>query len=128
MASNLRLSASAIGHNSGTMERHHESLVVVEDPLVSNLVRAVLRKRGYSVTLAEPAQVMRLLRGPEKFPGILVTNSPGSFLEFAGAIRLLYLSSSPDPRIEALFPICRVIRKPFAPEELVRKVEELEGL
>jgi len=101
---------------------------VVEDPLVSNLVRAVLRRRGYSVTLAEPAQVLRLLRELEKFPGILVTNSPGSFLEFAGAIRLLYLSSSPDPSIEALFPICRVIRKPFAPEELVRKVEELEGL
>ena len=110
------------------MERHDESLVVVEDPLVSNLVRAVLRKRGYSVTLAEPAQVMKLLRGPEPFSGILVTNSPGFFVDCAAAIRLLYLSSSPDPRLEALFPSCRVVRKPFAPEELVQAVEELEAL
>ena len=110
------------------MERHDESLVVVEDPLVSNLVRAVLRKRGYSVALAEPAQVMKLLRGPEPFSGILVTNSPGFFVDCAAAIRLLYLSSSPDPRLEALFPSCRVVRKPFAPEELVQAVEELEAL
>jgi DNA-binding response OmpR family regulator len=128
MASNARPSTSAIGHNSGVMEQHHESLVVVEDPLVSNLVRAVLRKRGYSVTFAEPAQVMKLLRGTEPFTGILVTNSPGFFVECAAAIRLLYLSSSPDPRLEALFPSCRVVRKPFAPEELVRAVEELEIL
>jgi hypothetical protein len=128
MASNVRPSTSANERYSGTMERQHESLVVVEDPLVSNLVRAVLRKRGYSVTFAEPGQVMKLLRGTEPFPGILVTNSPGFFAECAAAIRLLYLSSSPDPRLEALFPSCRVVRKPFAPEELVRAVEELEGL
>jgi response regulator RpfG family c-di-GMP phosphodiesterase len=110
------------------MERHRESLVVVEDPLISNLVRVVLRKQGYSVILAEPTEVAKLLRGPEPFSGILVTNSPGSFVEFAGAIRLLYLSSFPDPRLEAFFRSCRVIQKPFAPEELVRAVEELEAL
>jgi len=110
------------------METQHESLVVVEDPLVSNLVRAVLQRRGYRVTPATIPEVLVLLRGPEPFTGILVTNSPASFLEFADGLRLLYLSSSPDPRLEALFPSCRAVRKPFAPEELVRVVEELEGL
>lgn len=127
MAVNIRPSAMAPGCGDGIVEQHRESLVVVEDPLVSNLVRAVLRRQGYSTILAEPTEVMRLLRGPEPFTGILVTNLPGSFAEFA-AIRLLYLSSFPDPRLEAFFPSCRVVRKPFAPEELVRAVEELENL
>lgn len=128
MAVNIRPTAMVPGRGGGIVERHRESLVVVEDPLVSNLVRAVLRKQGYSIILADPAEVERLLRGPEPFTGILVTNSPGSFAEFAGAIRLLYLSSFPDPRIEAFFQSCRVVRKPFAPAELVRAVEELEAL
>jgi hypothetical protein len=118
---------SVAAPNSVTKKTGHESLIVVEDPLVSNLVRAIFRKRGYPVMLAEPSQVLRLLRSPKPFGGVLVTNSPGLFRDFADAIRLLYLSSSPDPRLEALFPNCRAVRKPFAPEELVRAVEELEG-
>jgi DNA-binding response OmpR family regulator len=110
------------------MARIRESLVVVEDPLISNLVRAVLRKWGYSVVRATSSEVVELLRGPEPFVGILVTNTPAIFLGFADAIRLLYLSSSPDPRLEALFESCCVVRKPFAPQELVRAVEELEAL
>jgi DNA-binding response OmpR family regulator len=110
------------------METQQESLVVVEDPQISNLVRAVLRRRGYRVIAVEPARVLVLLRGREPFTGILVTNSPAAFLEFADAVRLLYLSSLPDPRMEALFLSCRVVRKPFAPAELVRAVEELEAL
>jgi len=109
-------------------EEVQESFLVVEDPLVSNLVRAILRRRGYSVTLAEPSQALALLRGPEAFGGVLVTNSPALFREFADAIRLLYLSGAPDPRLEALFPNCRAVRKPFDPEELVRAVEELQTL
>ena len=128
MATNFRPNSLLVGRNSGFMEREHESSVVVEDPLVSNLVRAVLRRRGYRVRPADIAQVLALLRGAEPFPGILVTNLPAAFVEFADAIRLLYLSSSPDPRLEALFPNCRVVRKPFAPEELVWAVEELERL
>ena len=108
-------------------EARHDPLVVVEDPQVSNLVRAILRKRGYSVMLADPPELLTLLRNPEPFGGVVVTNSPGLFREFADAIRLLYLSSSPDPKLEALFPNCRAVRKPFAPEELVRAVEELKA-
>jgi hypothetical protein len=95
--------------------------------LVSSLVRAVLRKRGYRVTPATTPEVLGLLRGPEPFTGILVTNLPAPFLEFADDLRFLFLSSSPDPRTEALVPSCRVVRKPFVAEELVRAVEELEG-
>ena len=128
MAVDLWLNPSLIERNAGCMEKKQESLVVVEDPLVSKLVRAVLRRRGYRITPAGIPQVLALLRRPEPFTGILVTNSPGPFLEFADGLRLLYLSSSPDPRMEALFASCRVVRKPFAPEDLVCAVEELEAL
>jgi hypothetical protein len=49
-------------------------------------------------------------------------------MEFAEWIRLQYLSSLPDPRLEGRFGSCRAVRKPFAPEELARAVEELEAL
>jgi DNA-binding response OmpR family regulator len=104
---------------------HHRTLVVVEDPLVSNLVRAVLRKQGYSVVVANPSEAADLLRLPGEDAGILVTNLPVIFREFAETVPLLYLSSNPDPQLEGQFRFCRVVRKPFAPSELVKAVNEL---
>jgi hypothetical protein len=65
------------------MERRRGSPVVVEDPFDLDLVRAVLEKRGYSIIVAEPRQVMELLRRPKPCNGTLVTNSPAAFGEFA---------------------------------------------
>ena len=104
---------------------HQKTLVVVEDLLVAKLVRTVLRRSGYSVVVASPSEAAGLLRSPEASHGILVTNSPAIFLEFAEKVPLLYLSSSPDPRLGNRFRACRVVRKPFIPEELLQAVDDL---
>jgi hypothetical protein len=104
------------------------SLVVVEDLLISNLVRVLLRREDYPVTLAGVREARALLRRPEPFDGILVTNAPSHFLDFADNVRLLYLSSAPDPQLQASFRRCRAVRKPFTPADLVQAVRELDGL
>ena len=101
------------------------TVLVVEDPLVSKLVRSVLQRHGYEVKLATPSEAAALLEGPEV--GILLTNSPSEFLEFSGRVPLLYLTSSPDVLIQTAFHSCRVVVKPFVPEDLVRAVGELAG-
>lgn len=103
-------------------------LVVVEDLLIANLVRAVLRREDYTVTVADIGEASALLRRPDPFDGILVTNRPSLFLDFADSVRLLYLSSAPDPQLHARFRRCRVVRKPFAPADLVEAVRELDEL
>lgn len=106
-------------------DEKRRTLVVVEDQMISRLVRTVLRKHGYPVVVSDPAEAVSLLGLDEPFPGILATNSPAIFLRFAETVPLLYLSSSPDPELEAVFRHCRVVRKPFVPADLVRAVEEL---
>lgn len=101
------------------------TVVVVEDPLVSRLVRAVLQRHGYQVKLAAPAEARALLDAPDSTVGVLVTNTPQPFLEFGDRIPLLYLTSSPDFLMEAAFRACRVVVKPFVPEDLVRAVGAL---
>jgi len=111
----------------GSVPKKEKSLVVVEDVLVSKLVRTVLQKHGYSVVtvgLSEAAGILRSATAPNE---ILLTNAPSQFLEFAEKIPLLYLTSSPDPEMQAAFRSCRVVRKPFVPNELVEAVEKLSG-
>jgi CheY-like chemotaxis protein len=103
-------------------------LVVVEDPLISNLVRTLLRRQNYPVTASGITEALALLRRPESFQGILITNNPSLFIDFAENLRLLYLSSVPDPLLEGLFPRCRVVRKPFAPSDLIQAVQDLEAM
>lgn len=107
-------------------EINQRSLVVVEDPLISNLVRSLLRRRDYAVTVARAADALAFFRRPDPFGVILVTNTPMLFLDFAESVRLLYLSSAPDPQAEARFRRCRVLRKPFAPGDLLQAVRELD--
>lgn len=101
------------------------TVVVVEDPLVSNLVRAVLQRHGYQVKLAQPQEAAGLLASPDSGVRVLVTNSPRTFLEFADRVPLLYLSSAPDILLRAAFSSCQVVLKPFAPDDLVRGVAAL---
>src|SRR5579864_6159567 len=104
-----------------SMPQKRKTLVIVEDFLISKLVGAVLRKHGYPVVVAEPSEAAGLLRSEAK-SGILITNSPAVFLEFADRVPLLYLTSYPDPDLQATFRDCRVVRKPFAPGELIQAV------
>lgn len=101
---------------------------MVEDPLVSKLLRTVLQRRGYSVKLASPQEAISLLADPDANLGVLLTNTPGRFLEFSQHVPLLYLTSSPDALFEAAFRLCRVVRKPFVPEDLIRVLYELEHI
>ena len=103
------------------------TVVVVEDPLVSKLVRAVLQRHGYEVKLADRNEAAALLATPESNIDALVTNQPADFLEYSDRIPLLYLTSAPDFTLEAAFRACRVVTKPFAPEDLARAVGALVG-
>ena len=101
------------------------TVLVVEDPLVSKLVRTVLQRHGYVVKLASPEEAANLLASPDSRVGVLVTNAPDLFLEFSERVSLLYLTSSPDLLMEYAFRSCRVVVKPFAPQELVHAVSAL---
>jgi len=103
------------------------TVIVVEDPLVSKLVRTVLEKRGYEVKLAGVAEAADLLASPQSRVGVLVTNAPDTFLQFADRVPLLYLTSAPNLLLEAAFRTCRVVVKPFVPSDLVRAVTELSA-
>ncbi len=100
-------------------------ILIVEDPLVSKLVRTVLLRHGYQVKLTSQAEALALLEGGDPNVGVLLTNAPEPFLEFGDQVPLLYLTSSPNVLFQAAFRSCRVVVKPFVPEDLVRAVESL---
>lgn len=100
-------------------------LVVVEDAAISTLVRTLLRRENYSVIVTGTASALLLLRQSGGFHGILLTNTPEDFKEFADTVPLLYLSGAPDPRFQQLFRRCRVVSKPFGRAELLAALNEL---
>ena len=103
------------------------TILVVEDPLVSKLVRAVLQRHGYEVSLATPGEASAVLAAPDCKVGVLVTNQPDAFLDYSDRVPLLYLSSNPDVLLEEAFRFCRVVLKPFTPGQLVSAVGALVG-
>ena len=100
------------------------TIVVVEDPMISNLVRAVLTKRGYQVMVVDRSEAEAVLRRSDG-QAILMTNQPADFLEFSGHVPLVYVSSNPDPRWRSAFSACRVVPKPFSPQGLTEAVADL---
>ena len=107
------------------MSAEGRALIVVEDLSISKLVRSVLQKKGRSAVVATPTEATEMLRTPESMASILVTNTPDKFLEFAESVPLLYLTSSPNLQLQYAFRNCRVVRKPFVPDDLVRAIDEL---
>jgi hypothetical protein len=101
------------------------SLVVVEDPLIGKLVHSVLGRYGLETHTASADNVLNLLSLPGSRIGVVVTNKPWLFLEFADHLPLLYLAGDPDYRWVGLFRACRVLRKPFHPQDLLTAVEAL---
>jgi DNA-binding response OmpR family regulator len=100
-------------------------LVVVEDVAISTLIRTLLRRESYTVIVTSTANALLLLRQPGGFHGILLTNTPEDFKEFAETVPLLYLSGAPDPRVQQLFRNCRVVSKPFVRAELLAALKQL---
>jgi DNA-binding response OmpR family regulator len=101
------------------------SIVVVEDPFVSGFLRNVLQRRGYRVISMEAGDGVNLLRSGDRGVGLVITNIPSVFTEFAERVPLLYLSAYPDPEAASPFRYSRVLRKPFHPEQLLSFVEQL---
>ena len=109
------------------MEASKKPVVVVcENPLVENYIRFVLEKMGCPVILCEPEQALEMLRTQQQVD-LLITNRPTEFLPVAGALPLVYLSSTPDPAVASQFSRLRVLEKPFRAEDLTRAVREITG-
>ena len=96
--------------------------MVIEDPQVSSLLRSLLTKDGYRVALATVNRGLELLRTRGAAPDLLVTNEPARFATVGHSLPLLYLAALPDPEQAAAFPICRALRKPFQPRQLLEAV------
>lgn len=100
-------------------------IMVVEDPFVSSFLRTLLTKHGYRVVLAAAPQGSELLRTGEATPDLLITNKPAVFATFGDSLPLLYLAAFPDAEQTSAFPICRTLRKPFQPRQLLEAVQDL---
>jgi DNA-binding response OmpR family regulator len=101
------------------------AIVVVEDPFVSRFLGKFLGRKGYEVTHLEADDGVSLLRTGGSAVGLLITNLPGLFAEFADRVPLLYLAAIPDPNAASRFRSSRVLRKPFHPHELFDYVKQL---
>jgi hypothetical protein len=100
---------------------------VVEDPFIQRYLRTVLSRRGYRVEGSDLRSVIEILSTAPDRIDLVITNSPLAFLAFERSLPLLYIAGAPDFDLAAHFSHCRVLRKPFHPEELVDCVKELTG-
>ncbi|MBZ5725628.1 MAG: hypothetical protein LAP87_11600 [Acidobacteriia bacterium] len=107
-------------HTSGVV-------LVVEDPFVGTYLRTILRRHGFTVVGAEPQHGIDLVDSGEVKPDLLITNTPGVFARFADQIPVLYLAACPDMELASRFRSCRVLQKPFLPDQLLAAVEDLTG-
>jgi hypothetical protein len=95
------------------------SALVVEDPLVSRLIGGILKRAGYCVTEADTRRGVEQLRDwPDRY-NLLITNTPGAFLEFAERVPLIYVAANPDEDLAARFSHCVPLTKPFLPVRLL---------
>ena len=100
-------------------------IVVIEDPFIRKLLRAILTRRGYRIVDSTPHQITSLLKDDDNRVELVITNTPGELLEFAPELPLIYLSAAPDPDLAAQFRRCRALHKPFQAQQLLNAVEEL---
>ena len=101
------------------------TIVVVEDPFVSGFLRNILGRKGYEVVSLEEHEGAALLRSGERSIGLLITNHPSAFTEFAQRVPLLYVAAFPEPEVAAVFRASRLLPKPFHPEQFMNCVDEL---
>jgi hypothetical protein len=108
-----------------TGQAHSVKILVAEDPFVSSFLRTVLQRQGYEVECLEPEHAAALLQEGRTAPGMVITNKPQAFLEFAGTLPLLYTAASPDLVLAEQFSHFEVLHKPFRNDQLLMAVEEL---
>jgi CheY-like chemotaxis protein len=98
-------------------------VLISEDPFVANYLRALLSKRGYQTLGVDAEQGARKIRDREV--NVVITNTPGEFQGLSDQIPVVYVAAAPDMEIASKFRACRVLRKPFLPEDILAAVEEL---
>jgi hypothetical protein len=98
-------------------------IILVEDPFIRSYLRFVLIRRGYSVIESDAARACEMVIADGSV--LVITNTPEAFLPCAHKVALIYVATAPDMDLASQFPACRVLRKPFQPEELVKAVEGL---
>src|ERR1041385_8141496 len=91
-------------------------IVVVEDLFIRQFLQTALRRLGYRVTGAMPAEATRLLLAGEV--DLLITNNPSTFPECGAAVPLLSLAAFPDIDWAAFSRRCVARQKPFQTSEL----------
>jgi CheY-like chemotaxis protein len=100
-------------------------VLIVEDPLIQRFVGGILKRGGRLVVEADGDGALQILRAGETAVALLITNQPARFLDFAGTLPLLYFAAFPDPALADRFHRCRMLRKPFAPVDLMACAVEL---
>ena len=100
-------------------------VLISEDPFVSSYLRCLLRRQGYEVLQADTRRAAEMVRGGTVAVDVLITNTPAAFHSCAEDVPLLYLSAAPDMDLVPPFRRCRVLPKPFHPDELLAVVGEL---
>lgn len=103
------------------------AIVVVEDPYIRKYLRDLLTRSGYRVVGSETHRAIDMLRSGAEQVDLIITNSPADFLAFADTTPLLYLAGAPDFELASRFFCCRVLKKPFHPDDLVAAVRDLTG-
>ena len=103
--------------------RTSRPIILVEDPFIRSYLRFVLQRRGYSVVESDATRACEMANSDDGV--VVITNAPEQFLPCAEKLALVYIAAAPETELAARFPMCRVLRKPFQPEELVKAVESL---
>ena len=102
-------------------------VLVSEDPFVGSFLRTLLQRRGYKVVNAQAQHGVELMLAGDIKAALVITNTPETFLPLADEISILYIAAAPDLSLAAQFASCRVLRKPFHADDLLRAAGELSG-
>ena len=103
------------------------SIVVVEDPFIQKYLRTMLARHGFRVVGSDPHTAAQMLLTGSEPVAAIITNSPLDFMAFAAAVPLLYMAAAPDLELASCFSRCRVLRKPFHPDQLLALLMDLTG-
>jgi two-component system cell cycle sensor histidine kinase/response regulator CckA len=123
------------------MPRRHPILIVEDERPVRSLCRKILEKSGFHVLEAEDARQARALLEAGQPISLLITDvrmpqvsGPHLVQELVPQrpdLRVLYISGSPNDidliEQHLCAGICKFLRKPFTPAELVGQVQTLLG-
>jgi len=101
------------------------AIAICEDPFIRRLVRDVLTRRGYRVIGTDVEETVEMLRSGEGQVGLVITNCPGDFVDFADTLPMLYMAAAPDETVAAQFRACRTLQKPFSNQCLLEAVGDL---